>query len=190
MNNTSEKLIQISMRTFSEMGYYGTSLNNIANELGIKKASLYNYFKSKDELYEQCIERCMNKGMKLIKIIDTKPHNAHEELTKFFQEYIYDSEYLVKFYIQLSFAPSNFTEMILEHNKELAVVFNSKLVDIHKNSEFNIKLDDFILFINMFVYGWLYRKSFVQNNVTPENIIKEFDQHIKILMNQSNADNS
>ncbi|WP_206167270.1 TetR/AcrR family transcriptional regulator, partial [Mammaliicoccus sciuri] len=47
------------MRTFSEMGYYGTSLNNIANELGIKKASLYNYFKSKDELYEQCIERCM-----------------------------------------------------------------------------------------------------------------------------------
>ncbi len=56
VNNTSEKLIQISLRTFSEMGYYGTSLNNIANELGIKKASLYNYFKSKDELYEQCIE--------------------------------------------------------------------------------------------------------------------------------------
>lgn len=85
MNNTSEKLIQISMRTFSEMGYYGTSLNNIANELGIKKASLYNYFKSKDELYEQCIERCMNKGMKLIKSIDTQPHNAHEELIKFFK---------------------------------------------------------------------------------------------------------
>ncbi|MEB5760139.1 TetR/AcrR family transcriptional regulator [Mammaliicoccus sciuri] len=88
MNNTSEKLIQISMRIFSEMGYYGTSLNIIANELGIKKASLYNYFKSKDELYEQCIERCMNKGMKLIKSIDTQAHNAHEELIKFFQEYI------------------------------------------------------------------------------------------------------
>ncbi|MEB6342246.1 TetR/AcrR family transcriptional regulator [Mammaliicoccus sciuri] len=190
MNNTSEKLIQISMRTFSEMGYYGTSLNNIANELGIKKASLYNYFNSKDELYEQCIERCMNIGMKLIESIDTQPHNAHEELLKFFQEYIYDSEYLVKFYIQLSFAPSNFKQMILENNKKLAIVFNSKLVDIHKNSEFNVNRDDFILFINMFVYGWLYRRSFIQNNVTPDKIIKEFDQHIKILTNQSNADNS
>lgn len=42
----------------------------------------------------------------------------------------------------------------------------------------------------MFVYGWLYRRSFIQNNVTPDKIIKEFDQHIKILTNQSNADNS
>ncbi|WP_204254771.1 hypothetical protein, partial [Staphylococcus sp. GDB8P25P] len=82
---------------------------------------------------------------------------------KFFQEYIYDSSCLVKFYIQLSFAPSNFTEMILEHNKKLAIVFNSKLVDIHKNNEFNVNRDDFILFINMFVYGWLYRRSFIQN---------------------------
>lgn len=190
MNNTSEKLIHISMRTFSEMGYYGTSLNNIANELGIKKASLYNYFKSKDELYEQCIENCMSEGLRIIEGIDSQPVNVYDELSSFFYNYIYDSDYLVKFYVQLSFAPSNFTEMILEHNKELAIVFNSKLVDIHKNSEFNINREDFILFINMFVYGWLYRKSFVQNNVTPENIIKEFDQHIKILMNQSNADNS
>ncbi|MDN8776943.1 hypothetical protein Q0M62_14450, partial [Staphylococcus aureus] len=85
----------------------------------------------------------MNKGMKLIESIDTQPHNAHEELLKFFQEYIYDSEYLVKFYIQLSFAPSNFKQMILENNKKLAIVFNSKLVDIHKNSEFNVNRDDF-----------------------------------------------
>lgn len=45
MNNTSEKLIQISIKTFSEKGYHGTSLNDLANELGIKKASLYNYFR-------------------------------------------------------------------------------------------------------------------------------------------------
>ena len=37
MNNTSEKLIQISIKTFSEKGYHGTSLNDLAIELGIKK---------------------------------------------------------------------------------------------------------------------------------------------------------
>lgn len=69
MNNTSEKLIQISIKTFSEKGYHGTSLNDLAIELGIKKASLYNYFISKDDLYEKCIEICMNQGLKLTEVL-------------------------------------------------------------------------------------------------------------------------
>jgi len=37
LNNTSEKLIYISTMNFSAKGYYGTSLTNIANNVGIKK---------------------------------------------------------------------------------------------------------------------------------------------------------
>ncbi|WP_436875621.1 TetR family transcriptional regulator [Mammaliicoccus sciuri] len=190
MNNTSEKLIQISIKTFSEKGYHGTSLNDLAIELGIKKASLYNYFISKDDLYEKCIEICMNQGLKLTESINTSPDNVHEELLKFFKAYIHDTRHLVKFYIQLSFAPSNFNESIMDHNKKISIVFNKKLKEIHKNNHLTVKQDDFILFINMFVYGWLYRKAFVQGDVTPDNIVNEFDQHFSILMAHSHGDES
>ncbi|MBP6117523.1 MAG: TetR/AcrR family transcriptional regulator [Neisseriaceae bacterium] len=36
---------------FAECGYHGASLNEIATTVGIKKASLYAHFKSKDELF-------------------------------------------------------------------------------------------------------------------------------------------
>lgn len=58
VNNTSEKLIHISMRTFSEMGYYGTSLNNIANELGIKRQVYITTLKAK--------MNCMNNVLKIV----------------------------------------------------------------------------------------------------------------------------
>ena len=183
VNNTSEKLIQISMRTFSEKGYYGTSLNNIANDLGVKKSSLYNYIKSKDDLYGICLEKCMKKGLSLIENINTQPDNLHEELLSFLRRYIYDSDYMVKFYLQLSFAPCNFTKDIEEYNDKFAVVFSDKLRQIHSYNQLKIDQDDFVLFVNMFVNGWLYKKALVQSATTPKKIIKEFEQQANLLLN-------
>lgn len=182
VNNTSEKLIQISMRTFSEKGYYGTSLNNIANDLGVKKSSLYNYIKSKDDLYRICLEKCMKKGLSLIENINTQTDNLHEELLSFLRRYINDSDYMVKFYLQLSFAPCNFTKDIEEYNDKFAVVFSDKLRQIHLYNQLKIDQDDFVLFVNMFVNGWLYKKAFVQSATTPKKIIKEFEQQANLLL--------
>lgn len=181
MNNTSKKLIQLSMKFFSEKGYYGTSLNDIANELGIKKASLYNYIKSKDELYKLCIEKCMVDIKYIIAEIDTQSENIYDELSSFVQTYITKSEYLVKFYIQLSFAPSNFVPYIEKQNHILSDCLCSKLEQIYENSNIKINQLDFILLIRMTIYGWLYRKTFTQSINSIEQPYKEFEIHLKLL---------
>ncbi|MCD6675435.1 MAG: integrase arm-type DNA-binding domain-containing protein [Burkholderiaceae bacterium] len=45
-----EVLYETAARWFNEHGYHGTSLSNLAKELGITKAALYNYVTSKREL--------------------------------------------------------------------------------------------------------------------------------------------
>lgn len=184
MNNTSEKLIHISMRTFSEMGYYGTSLNNIANELGIKKASLYSYFKSKDELYEQCIENCMSVGLSIIEGIDSQPLNVYDELSSFFYNYIYDSDYLVKFYVQLSFAPSNFTSNIEHYNHKLSTALTYKLEKIHAHHKLKLDKSDFVLLVRMFINGWLYRRAYTQSEKTQNEVKNEFNHHANLLLSK------
>lgn len=47
--STKEKLIQAAAKYYSEYGD-GFSLSQVAGELGIKKQSVYSYFKNKDEL--------------------------------------------------------------------------------------------------------------------------------------------
>lgn len=47
---TSEEIIYAALSLFSEKGYHATSVDEIARESGMVKASFYKYFKSKEEV--------------------------------------------------------------------------------------------------------------------------------------------
>lgn len=51
------ELLDIAARLFNEQGYRATSLAEIGDELGMNKASLYYYVKSKDDLLARVIYR-------------------------------------------------------------------------------------------------------------------------------------
>ncbi|MCF7920039.1 MAG: TetR/AcrR family transcriptional regulator [Candidatus Cloacimonetes bacterium] len=51
------RIIEIAERLFSRLGYEGTSMRKIAEELGSGKASLYYYFKSKEEIFLEVLEK-------------------------------------------------------------------------------------------------------------------------------------
>lgn len=49
-NSTKWKIFITAVRMFSDFGYEKTSMRDIAKEVGIKPASLYNHFESKDDI--------------------------------------------------------------------------------------------------------------------------------------------
>jgi AcrR family transcriptional regulator len=54
-----ENILQIAHAAFLEDGYAATSMSSIAAKVGGSKATLYNYFSSKEELFSAVIaERC------------------------------------------------------------------------------------------------------------------------------------
>lgn len=50
----TETIYKIAAIYFRKYGYHATSLTDIANELGLSKATLYHYVKNKQELLYQC----------------------------------------------------------------------------------------------------------------------------------------
>jgi len=48
---TKNKIINSAIKNFLDLGYEKTSLSLIASEVGIKKPSIYYYFKNKEELF-------------------------------------------------------------------------------------------------------------------------------------------
>ena len=53
---TKEKITEEALTLFAEKGYKGTSVKNIADAVGIKDASLYNHFRSKQEIFDSIVE--------------------------------------------------------------------------------------------------------------------------------------
>ena len=58
--NTKERILETALELFAQSGYLGTSMSDIASELGITKGALYKHYTSKQEILSSIVER-MNK---------------------------------------------------------------------------------------------------------------------------------
>lgn len=56
-SNTKERILEEALTLFSQNGYAGTSMSDIARELGITKAALYKHFTAKEDIWEALIQR-------------------------------------------------------------------------------------------------------------------------------------
>lgn len=54
---TRARILDVAEALFSEFGLAGTSVRDIASEVGLTPASLYNHFEGKQALYEAVLER-------------------------------------------------------------------------------------------------------------------------------------
>lgn len=77
-----KEVLEVSARLFAEQGYAATSLQNIAEAVGMLKGSLYYYIKSKDELLFQVIKAVIGPGFVRFKALAGDGGDAVERLRR------------------------------------------------------------------------------------------------------------
>ena len=55
--NTKERIMEAALELFAQNGYLGTSMNDIAKQLGITKGALYKHYLSKQEILDSITQR-------------------------------------------------------------------------------------------------------------------------------------
>lgn len=106
---TSEQIKEVSLKHFAQYGYEGASLAQIANDVGIKKQSIYTHFKGKDELFLQLCRDARENEFKFV--MDFRERNSDRPiqavLYDFLLKYIdrYEKYMSTKFWIRTAFFP-------------------------------------------------------------------------------------
>ena len=72
---TREKIIEIAKRVFLKNGYAKTSMRDIAKGAGIGVSNIYNYFKSKDELFRHIVKPLLTELERMMR----EHHNVEEQ---------------------------------------------------------------------------------------------------------------
>lgn len=80
---TRSKILHDSMLYFARNGFAGTKIGDLARYIGIGQGTLYQYFKSKEELFEEIYAVCNNKAeIKGLKTLSRLPIPAKVKVRK------------------------------------------------------------------------------------------------------------
>jgi AcrR family transcriptional regulator len=56
--STRSRITEVSLELFGRLGYFDTSVDAIAKAAGVSRATLYQYFKGKDEIFLELLNEC------------------------------------------------------------------------------------------------------------------------------------
>ncbi|UTE75958.1 TetR/AcrR family transcriptional regulator [Rossellomorea sp. KS-H15a] len=137
MNDNKQLIKSVALDLFGQKGYEDTSLAEIAKEVGIKKPSIYNHFRSKEDLFIDVLEDLIVSEVTAYR--KTEVAMNHQEPLKnvrvlfdlFCQRLMTTKEALLWKRVTF-FPPEQFKDLIQEQFIHLEKVTTSILVSVYK----------------------------------------------------------
>ncbi|ACV63425.1 transcriptional regulator, TetR family [Desulfofarcimen acetoxidans DSM 771] len=135
-SSTKEKIKNIALSLFAQKGYEGTTMNEIAKGVGIKKASLYAHFKGKEELFFTVYEDLSQEYVNLMNRIidDSKEMEIEDKLYYIFEQYIIyyiRNPQVQAFWNQIMlFTPTGIYEKFFTHVQNCNIFVQQTMVEI------------------------------------------------------------
>ena len=120
-----KELLEVSARLFAEQGYAATSLQNIADAVGMLKGSLYYYINSKDDLLFQVIKAVYVPGVARFKAVSGEGGDAVDRLRRALESHVL---YLIENPTATTVYLHEFERLSAERREELAGVDYAKMV--------------------------------------------------------------
>lgn len=156
---TKQKILNEALTLFSEKGYSAVYVGDIADAVGIKAPSLYKHYKSKQAIFDSCVE-VFSERMEQVRNKLRLPYTPNADIdyqTASMETIIEIAINLFVFYLQDDVA-AKFRKMLM--------------IERYHNPELNG------LFENLFMDGAVMHEEKIFSNLIDAKIIKKENPHI------------
>lgn len=167
-----EQILNAAKKLFTNYGFKKVSMDEIANEAGVTKKTVYTYFSSKEELLKYCIKEELQNMRKIIENVESKKLDFMETV----HQVIYN---LLKYKKNCKFLKMLFKESEILKNEQLKE--NLKIVDkeiqnyIRKQLELAIQ-NDKIEVQNIDITTFLIYKMYIALMIDWNEDYKKLDE--------------
>ena len=149
--STKEKILFAALDLFSKYGYEATSTEQIATAVGIKKPSLYDHYKNKQDILDSLIEKLTNeynKGSIFSNDIDSSKLST-KYITKLVQE---QTKFLI-------------------HNENIVKIRRFLTIEQYRNPQI-CELQNKHIYTNVLNYNKSLIKVLIENNILVDKDIE------------------
>lgn len=156
------EIVNNAIELFAHKGYYGCTLEEVANSVSIKKASLYYYFPSKANIYEACADRIIQHFARMLDLQENVSQRTLENLRDFILDMIFkpNISYL-RMYLQFNQAPDEFKEQLYQGIAMLHSKLNRVLECYFEANDISMPIRDFKDLILGIMESGFVRTTFV-----------------------------
>jgi AcrR family transcriptional regulator len=141
----SAEIMEAAARVFAERGYHGASTQDIADLLGIRQASLYYYFPSKEVALEQVCMQGVGGFFETAQAIAAGPGTPREQLAGLIRAHIaplLDRSHFVRVFLtQRRFLPNQSRRRIGKWSRGIEQIFEAVIRKGIRKGEFRADAD-------------------------------------------------
>jgi AcrR family transcriptional regulator len=87
-----DRIIQESSILFFKNGVKSMTMSDVANEMGISKRTLYEVFRDKEELLEECVSYHIGKANREIKMMEENSENVVDALMRMYAKHLKEAK--------------------------------------------------------------------------------------------------
>ncbi len=184
-----KEIMDTAQTLFYQKGYENTSVNFIIETIGISKGTFYHYFKSKEDLLDNIVEKFTNEIIsKLEPIVNDKSMDAISKLNEFYRQagmYKVENIDIIKTIVNALYNDKNLLLRYKMNNRttELTLPLMTKVFEQGKNEgSFNIEHPEATARIILFFgtsLGEYNAKLMMSLDENPDNI-EEMKKHFNI----------
>ncbi|WP_320053479.1 TetR/AcrR family transcriptional regulator [uncultured Acetobacteroides sp.] len=178
-SKTRETIVDVSRNVFGEMGYYNATINDIALACNRGRRTIYTYFKSKDEIYNEVIKVESTKMSAELQNYFSNVLDPHEKLRMYIikrMEIIRNLVYAHKALKTCFFKEkAHFDQIRREFDKEEIKIVLSILDEGIRRSVFQV-LNMSLTAHNLLVTLKAFESNFMEMN--PDEALKQRQQEI------------
>ncbi len=176
------EILDKSLGLFANQGYFGTSMDDIAKSVGIKKASLYSHYPGKESIFTAVFNNILEDYTSFINDLTacTEKTNCLEKLTSVFSGYVKnckDNNKMVFWDRYYYYPPEHLKDYIINKTYEIEMLFIKKITviveqGIKSGAIRNTSANDIALSFYYMMIGFAMAIKFYDEKEIDKDIVK------------------
>ena len=142
-----DRIVEAAREVFSKKGYHDATMDDVAEQLGVSKGALYQYFNSKEDLYRTILKASFHNMTELLRSTATGGGSLAETCQAFFDNLTKDTSSLGHSFEVISEASRNaaLAKVVRENYHETTEVIEQCLTELRKEGSLRKELDIHLL---------------------------------------------
>jgi len=184
--NTKRRLLESAKSLFSEKGYYETKVSDIVSKAGVSQGTFYLYFKSKEDIFKELVQRMSDKIIKLLEEYAKRENDVEkvikESVIEFFKIIYEERAIAYIFLFQLVGTNEEFRELYFEKVKKVRELLRVIVDKGIQKGVFSYKNAENIVNILMGYVRMMYLEYLLRDDVPMERLMELVSEGIDVIL--------